>query len=52
MDGYSIVQDEYLGAAGVNPRHTFRWIWAGHDYCSLVDKRCRDFIHWTRAASA
>jgi hypothetical protein len=20
------------------------------DYCSLVDKRCRDFIHWRRAA--
>jgi hypothetical protein len=20
------------------------------NYCSLVDKRCRDFIHWRRAA--
>ena len=23
----------------------------GHLYCSLVDKRCRDFIHWAVAAS-
>jgi hypothetical protein len=28
------------------------WIRSGHDYCSLVDKRCRDFIHWIRVASA
>jgi hypothetical protein len=21
------------------------------DYCSLVDRRWRDFIHWSRAAS-
>jgi hypothetical protein len=33
----------------------FAHLGRGHDshlYCSLVDKRWRDFIHWMRAASA
>ena len=29
----------------------FRTADAGHDYCSLVDSRCRDFIHCSKAAS-
>ena len=52
MDDYSVIQAEDLGVSGARPWHIFRTIRAAHDYCSLVDKRCRDFIHWTRAASA
>jgi hypothetical protein len=52
MDSYSIIPDEDMGDFGARRRHIFRQVRAGHDYCSLVDKRCRDFIHWIRAASA
>jgi hypothetical protein len=45
MDGYSVIQAEDLRAPGARPRHTFCVAKVGHDYCSLVDKRCRDFIH-------
>ena len=52
MDGYSVIQTEDRGVSGASPRYIFHWIRTAHDYCPLVDKRCRDFIHWIRAASA
>ena len=35
-------------------REQSRHVFAGtdHDYCSLVEERCLDFIHWISAASA
>ena len=33
-------------------QHIFHWAYAGRDYCSLVDRRWRDLIHWIRAVSA
>jgi hypothetical protein len=33
-------------------QHIFRLTDATRDYCSLVDSRWRDFIHWIRAVSA
>ena len=32
-------------------QHTFPSAYANRDYCSLVDRRWRDFIHCSRAAS-
>ena len=26
------------------------WVTVRHDYCSLVDRRCRDFIHCTSSS--
>jgi hypothetical protein len=33
-------------------RHIFGAVERVTNYCSLVDMRCRPFIHWMRAASA
>ena len=33
-------------------QHIFLVAYAGGEYYSLVDRRWRDFIHWTNAVSA
>ncbi|MEA3069784.1 MAG: hypothetical protein QOD29_1230, partial [Alphaproteobacteria bacterium] len=32
-------------------QHSFGTVQPVTNYCSLVDMRCRPFIHWMRAAS-
>jgi hypothetical protein len=49
MDYYYNSSDEYLSWGSLN---TYSEVREGHDYCSLVERRCRDFIHCTTAASA
>jgi hypothetical protein len=51
--------DHYSGPKAVTSaklllvcQHTFPSAYASRDYCSLVDRRWRDFIHWIRAVSA
>ena len=41
------------GDLGETDTH-FQYVLVGteYDYCSLVDERCLDFIHWISAASA
>jgi hypothetical protein len=41
--------DGDLGETGTHSRHVS--VEADHDYCSLVEERWRDFIHWISAAS-
>jgi hypothetical protein len=51
--------DHYSGPTAVTSaklllvcQHTFPSAYASRDYCSLVDRRWRDFVHWINAVSA
>jgi len=39
-----------LGETDTGSRYVL--VGTDYDYCSLVDERCLDFIHWISAASA
>jgi hypothetical protein len=52
VDRYYVTHADDLGEASGPSPHTFGVVDYLANYCSLVDKRCRDFIHWMRAASA
>jgi hypothetical protein len=49
MDDYSGIDDEDLGEADGS---TSRGVEPVANYRSLVDMRCRPFIHWMSAVSA
>ena len=52
MDDYSSVTTNTSAELICYSAHILVGVKLLESYCSLVDKRCRDFIHWMRAASA
>ena len=51
MDGYSELQADIFVKLVTGSVNFCAAVTPTRDYRSLVDKRWRDFIHWSRAAS-